>query len=158
MNELIKNKAARSLTACYKEACILLQALLIDLSDKDFIKVRDPLTQDKNCRSIQSILNHVINAGKYYNQAIRSNENIVQPVSSVKCQKPLEAYKALTTLISETENIFIEKPNLKLEENDQAKKIKVSWGQLYDIEQLLEHAIVHVLRHTKQIEAFLKLD
>jgi hypothetical protein len=31
-----------------------------------------------------------------------------------------------------------------------------SWGQLYDIEQLMEHAIVHVLRHRRQIEQYKK--
>lgn len=35
------------------------------------------------------------------------------------------------------------------------KKILVRWGQLYDVEQLFEHAIVHILRHRRQIERFL---
>ena len=33
-------------------------------------------------------------------------------------------------------------------------KMKVSWGQEYDLEQLLEHAIVHILRHRRQVERF----
>ena len=33
--------------------------------------------------------------------------------------------------------------------------IKTEWGQEYDFEQLLEHAIVHILRHRRQIERFL---
>jgi hypothetical protein len=36
-----------------------------------------------------------------------------------------------------------------------AQKVLVRWGQRYDIEQLFEHAIVHVLRHKRQIERFL---
>ena len=43
-----------------------------------------------------------------------------------------------------------------MEENDPSKKIKVRWGQLYDPEQLMEHAIVHILRHRRQIENFLE--
>ena len=35
------------------------------------------------------------------------------------------------------------------------KKIVVKWGQTYDPEQLFEHAIVHILRHRRQIERFL---
>ena len=30
----------------------------------------------------------------------------------------------------------------------------VRWGVLYNLEQLLEHAIVHILRHRRQIERF----
>jgi hypothetical protein len=30
-----------------------------------------------------------------------------------------------------------------------------AWGQVYDFEQFMEHAIVHVLRHRRQIERFL---
>jgi DNA polymerase III delta prime subunit len=41
-----------------------------------------------------------------------------------------------------------------LEEFDNALKIKPGWGQLYDIEQMMEHAIVHILRHRRQIEKF----
>jgi hypothetical protein len=30
--------------------------------------------------------------------------------------------------------------------------IQSGWGVPYDLEQLLEHAIVHILRHRRQIE------
>jgi len=36
-----------------------------------------------------------------------------------------------------------------------AVQIRSRWGAVYDLEQLLEHAIVHVLRHRRQIERFL---
>ena len=42
-----------------------------------------------------------------------------------------------------------------MEEFEADKKILVRWGQLYDVEQLFEHAIVHILRHRRQIERFL---
>ena len=32
----------------------------------------------------------------------------------------------------------------------------VKWRQQYDVEQLFEHAIVHVLRHRRQIERFIQ--
>jgi uncharacterized damage-inducible protein DinB len=32
--------------------------------------------------------------------------------------------------------------------------ISAPWGVTYDLEQLLEHAVVHVLRHRRQIEKF----
>ncbi|MCA1632914.1 MAG: hypothetical protein LC802_04130 [Acidobacteria bacterium] len=33
--------------------------------------------------------------------------------------------------------------------------IKSRWGVVYDVEGLLEHAIVHLLRHRRQIEKFI---
>jgi hypothetical protein len=41
-----------------------------------------------------------------------------------------------------------------LERYNESEKMKTSWGQVYDIEQLFEHAIVHILRHRRQIENF----
>ena len=42
------------------------------------------------------------------------------------------------------------------EEDQSAMHIQSGWGQVYDFEQLFEHAIVHVMRHRRQIERFLR--
>ncbi|AIJ37733.1 hypothetical protein [Flavobacterium psychrophilum] len=55
------------------------------------------------------------------------------------------------------ENFFLSNPNLLIEQTDISKKMTVNWGEQYDIEQLLEHAIVHILRHRRQIENFIKM-
>ncbi len=34
----------------------------------------------------------------------------------------------------------------------EAVSMTVHWGPTYDVEQLLEHAIVHILRHRRQID------
>lgn len=41
------------------------------------------------------------------------------------------------------------------EEDIVSAVIHSQWGVTYDLEQLLEHAIVHVLRHRRQIEKFI---
>jgi hypothetical protein len=51
--------------------------------------------------------------------------------------------------------LFNDYPNVKLEELDNAKKVVFASGQVFDNEQLFEHAIVHILRHRRQIERFL---
>jgi len=51
--------------------------------------------------------------------------------------------------------LFEDYPDINIEEHDNQKKVLVKWGQLYDVEQLFEHAIVHILRHRRQIERFL---
>ncbi|RBQ04651.1 hypothetical protein DRW42_18440 [Pedobacter miscanthi] len=50
------------------------------------------------------------------------------------------------------EDLFIKNPHITMEEFDQSKKINTKWGQQYDVEQILEHAIVHILRHRRQIK------
>ncbi|TBO45265.1 hypothetical protein EYS08_00110 [Pedobacter kyonggii] len=50
------------------------------------------------------------------------------------------------------EDFFIRNPDITMEEFDQSKKINTAWGQQYDVEQILEHAIVHILRHRRQIK------
>ena len=51
-----------------------------------------------------------------------------------------------------TEKVFQEIKDDELEEFDNSLKIKSGWQQHYDIEQMMEHAIVHILRHKRQIE------
>lgn len=41
------------------------------------------------------------------------------------------------------------------EEEIERAIIHTGWGVTYDLEQLLEHAIVHILRHRRQIERFM---
>ena len=57
-----------------------------------------------------------------------------------------------TSVYNRSETVFKGLKDHELEEANNALKIKTSWGQLYDIEQLTEHAIVHILRHQRQIE------
>ena len=58
----------------------------------------------------------------------------------------------LANVFTYTENIFKEIKDDELERFDNSLKIKTGWGQWYDIEQLTEHAIVHIVRHARQIE------
>ena len=42
------------------------------------------------------------------------------------------------------------------DEEMEAVRIQSPWRVVYDLEQMLEHAIVHILRHRRQIERFLQ--
>ncbi len=67
-----------------------------------------------------------------------------------------EYHKDLDALINYTDETFQNIYDNELEELNEEKKIKTSWGQVYDIEQIMEHAVMHVLRHRRQIEKFLR--
>ncbi len=140
----------------YERAVSELKQCIVDISDFDLKEIVDPITTDKDCVSVQSILCHVVRAGYYYVDAIRNHfgESIEYKKSDIKSTVQ-EYLKALDEMFAYNVLLFEKYPKLKLEENVENKKIKAAWGQTYDVEQMYEHAIVHILRHRRQIERFL---
>ena len=99
---------------------------------------------------------HVVNAGYTYVISIRKNLGELIDYHEKKLLATVSDYEnALDQMFEFNLQLFEDHPNLKLEEYDCEKKILVRWGQRYDPEQILEHAIVHILRHRRQIERFL---
>jgi hypothetical protein len=66
----------------------------------------------------------------------------------------VEYSKGLDDVLEFTCNTLVNLSDIDPEEQDNTKKIIKSWQQIYDIAQLMEHTIVHVLRHKRQIEKF----
>jgi len=46
----------------------------------------------------------------------------------------------------------------KIEEDIFSVKFVTRWGEEFNFEQILEHAVVHILRHRRQIEKFIILN
>ena len=113
-------------------------------------------TTDENCKSVQAILSHIVYSGYGYACSIHN-------VKEIKIERPAKVFylaipeylKAITDMFLFTENVFANINDNEIEELNNSLKIKTGWGQLYDIEQLMEHAIVHILRHRRQIEKIL---
>ena len=140
----------------YERALNDLKAVISTINPAELMTVLDNQTVDENCRSIQTILTHVVRSGYSYATYVRNNqgENLHFPASEV--YDNVEKYVfALDKMFQFNIQLFEDYPHLILEEMDNDKKILVRWGQRYDIEQLFEHAIVHILRHRRQIERFL---
>lgn len=119
--------------------------------------ITDSQTADENCRSLQTILSHVVHSGYGYATSIHNQygDIIERPVKTF--HDTIKAYEEdLSNVFIYTEKIFQKISDQQLEQPDEALKIKTNWGQRYDIEQLTEHAIVHILRHTRQIEKIKK--
>lgn len=140
----------------YEKALDELQYLIKDLSVEQLTSIVDRKTTDADCVSIQSILSHIVRAGHNYVIVIRKNKGEDLAYRKSVFLESASAYEqALKHLMQYTEQLFADYPKLVLEQNEVDKKILVSWGQRYDVEQLMEHAIVHILRHRRQIERFL---
>lgn len=155
MNEKTNQNAVHALLAEYKKAINELQHVIQDISETSLAFVIDNETPNPDCKSIQTILSHVISSGYSYCIYIQNSKNInSKRPKKVNRTSIVEYTKDLDDVLEFTYNTFTNLNDSDLEEYDNTKKIMTSWQQLYDIEQLMEHAIVHVLRHRRQIEKF----
>jgi uncharacterized damage-inducible protein DinB len=156
MKKYRKNGAVGALLDEYEKALHELIRLLNSVSNQELVTTVDHQTDDPDCVSIRSVLTHVIRAGYNYATVIKkSQEDELDYKKSETFETVSEYQDALTKMFTYNESLFAAYPNLKLEETNPKKKITTSWGQQYDVEQLYEHAVVHILRHRRQIERFL---
>lgn len=134
----------------YERAAKDLKSVLSNISTDNFTKVFDPTTQDKDCRSAQTIMNHVVEAGYRYANQIRLFLGQVPIAVDVKIETPSDAARSIDKMLTFTSNSVEGKWKMSDEEIIATRR-ETRWG-LYDIEMMFEHAIVHLLRHRRQIE------
>jgi hypothetical protein len=155
MNKTSRIGAVGALLDIYENVILELKDVIEAIPDKVLPTIVDFKTADENCKSIQTILSHVVYAGYGYATSVHNHRgyNVVRPERLLHLT--LEGYLAdLSNLFTYTETIYKGINDSELEQFENSLKIMTSWGQVYDIEQLAEHAIVHVLRHTRQIKKF----
>lgn len=156
MTQYRENGAVGAMLDEYEKAIKELLEVISGVTETELVAVVDSETEDADCWSIQTILSHVVRAGytytiemrKYMGENLAYCENVTLNTSN--------AYGiSLREMFADCEKLFTDYPELPLEEDQPEKKMVVRWGQRYDVEQLMEHAIVHVLRHRRQIERYL---
>ena len=137
----------------YERAASELRRLIERIPEDDFVRVVDSRTQDDDCRSVQTIMSHVVRAGYGYADYIREQFSIAstRPQPSLLSQQ--ESLKQLDAALRYTVQTLEGRWEMSGEEIS-ATVIKTRWGAVYDVEGLLEHAIVHILRRRRQIEKF----
>lgn len=141
----------------YRKAIDELIEVITPLSLESLLSIRDTTTPDPDCVSIQHVLAHVVASGYNYTVAIENAQGInAERRERVLLNDALAYVGQLQQMYAYCYSFFEKHPLLAIEEIDSAKKIQVVWGQQYDVEQLIEHAIVHVLRHRRQIVKFLE--
>lgn len=133
------------------------KTLLKSISQDDYIRILDNETQDPDSKSAQRITNHVIRAGYGYANLIRKQfkDPRVERKENYEVPDAIAAERELDLMLAYTLDTLSNKWNLTFEEALQ-NIMKAGWGQHYDFEQLMEHAIVHVMRHRRQIEKLLR--
>ena len=126
------------------------------VKEENYTYLVDANAEDKDCRSIQTIISHIINSGYGYAYYIRGAINVDSIRPDYRVIEFWEVENSLLDVFKFTEDTFTDR-KISYEEVD-AKIVKTPWNDdLYSIESILEHAVVHVLRHKIQIERFIKL-
>ncbi|WP_184541912.1 DinB family protein [Mucilaginibacter sp. FT3.2] len=138
----------------YEKAITELKTVIELIPDDAITMITDAQTADENCRSVQSILAHVVCSGFGYAVSIYNlqGHNVIRPPKFPRLSIK-EYLEDLDSLLSYTVTVFNE--NYPSQQFDNSVTITSRWGQIYDAEQMAEHAIVHVLRHRRQIERIL---
>ncbi|RQO72458.1 damage-inducible protein DinB [Pedobacter sp. KBW06] len=153
MQRLTRKGAKGALLDVYEDAIAALQESIADLSNDDLVAV--VLPDEADCSSIQTILTHVVSSS--YSYAVYIHElkgrSYTRPEEKLRT-RAVDYVQDLKDAFLFNLNVFREFDDSELEHFDASGKIMTGWAQLYDIEQLTEHAIVHVLRHKRQIEKF----
>ena len=137
----------------YERAAGEFKNLVDKISENDFVKIVDLETKDEDCRSVQTIVSHVTNSGFGYANYVRDWFSISKSSPERKLLSRDEFLLRFNNMLAYTSETLEGKWEYS---DDDIQKVKmiVRWGPQYDLEQLLEHAVVHILRHRRQIEKF----
>ena len=139
----------------YAKAVEAFKVMLLEVGDQEFEEIVDPDARNDDFRSVRSITNHVIRAGYVYANYIRRQyaQDLVEHSEEYDLQDAEAACDEFDAMLDYTVASLDDKLHFRYRDVIQKNIIETGWRQSFDLEQMLEHAIVHVLRHKGQIEA-----
>ena len=151
MNRVYRQGAVGALMDEYERAASDLRRLVQMFDEEAFNRILDSQTSDENCRSVQTIMSHVVGAGYSYADYIRGVLSMETDRPPKRLLSHREVLKEFDAMLQYTVDTLDGQWELA-DDGIQSLIIQSRWGVRYDLEQLLEHAIVHLLRHRPQIE------
>ena len=151
MNKTYRKGAVGALMDEYERAAAEFRRLIGSLTDEQYTRIVDLQTADENCRSVQAIMSHVVAAGYGYANYIRDAFSMTTETWEKRPLAHAESLEKYDSMLEYTVATLDDKWEMP-EDEITAVSMTVHWGPTYDLEQLLEHAIVHILRHRRQIE------
>lgn len=110
-----------------------------------------PQTDDPSYRSVDHLGGHVLRAARNYLTWI--GDCVKRPVTDVDLDNDHVSVAAKGAAFMEEVLAGWRRHLVTLEDSELAPTMyKARWGDDYDIEQMLEHAVVHPMRHRIQLE------
>lgn len=148
----MKNSMLVALLQEYNKSTEEYIAVLELVSQLQFDQIVDE--NSPRLESIKAITFHTVEAGYIYANYV----NAIRPKEWYRyngvMDTPIQAISEIRRMLAFTEELF----NAIFDKSDEEIEqwsFETKWGVTYDFEQLMEHAIVHVLRHRRQISNFL---
>ena len=149
MQKTYRKGAIGALTDEYEKALDELKTLLLQIPDDEFKKVYNKEV-DIDFQSVRNLVLHIICSGYVYANHIRKRFGNSYIVPEIEITKSKQGIFILDEMFEYTVETFEDKWLLTDDELLNTI-IKTSWTT-YDLEAIIEHAIVHILRHRLQIE------
>jgi len=157
---MIQGQSAGAIQALLDEYTKAIDELIVviqPLTSAQLCTVLDPDASNPDTRSIQTILTHICASIFSYAVYIENDLGFDTVRPARRSFNHIDGFCLyLNEGLAYTKQVFIRHPELDLEELNPAKKILSNWGQQYDVEQMMEHAIVHILRHRRQISKLIE--
>ena len=146
-----KNGMLVALMDEYRKSTIGYKQILNSISLDLFLEILDQKTEDEDCRSVQNITFHIVQSGYTYANYINSINDRKWLEYSEVIKSPENGIQEIDKMLDFTESSF---DGIWDKSNEEIAKWKFDtrWNVTYNFEQLMEHAIVHILRHRRQIE------
>lgn len=151
MNRTYRKGAVGAMMDEYERVAAEFPLIIENLTDEQYTRIVDAETADANCRSVQTVMSHVVAAGYGYADYIRDAFSIEKGSPQKRQLAHRESLAEFDSVLAYTVATLDGKWEMP-EDEIMAVSMKVHWGPTYDLEQLLEHAIVHISRHRRQIE------
>jgi uncharacterized damage-inducible protein DinB len=137
----------------YERAAIDLFTLLENMSDEEYVAQRPG--ERETIDSIQKIMLHVVGAAYGYANKIRKTIGV-----AITSERPKELSDRKETISKLHDALYYSAQTFDgkwdMSEDDMDLiKMPTPWNVEYSIDQMMEHAVVHILRHRRQIERIL---
>lgn len=139
----------------YEKALKELQSVLAGITKDQYQQVVDTETTDEDCRSIATITRHVVSSGFSYANYIRTALNLRTGQFSYDAIPFGDAKAELDRMFAFSLETFDGLWDAMTPDLMFYSMIRTRWGAVYDLEGIMEHAIVHLLRHRRQIQRFI---
>jgi len=144
--------AIGAMTDEYEKALHELIVVLKTIPDDIFLNSDD--SKEEDFKSIRNITLHIVRSGYAYSNYIRKSFGNEILLNEININSVEEAVSELNKMFQYKVNTF---ENKWLLSDDEMMNtiIKTSWTT-YDLEAIIEHSIVHILRHRLQIQKLIK--
>lgn len=149
MQKKYRKGAIGALTDEYEKALEELKTLLRKIPNDEFKKIYNKEV-DTDFQSIKNLVLHITNSGYVYANHIRKRFGNSYVVPEIEITKTEQGIFSLDKMFEYTVETFEDKW-LLTDDELMNTIIKTSWTT-YDLEAIIEHTIVHVLRHRLQIQ------